>query len=331
MPVVYIDSLDVSVADSWVVPSNKTGTGNGEAKIYVGHRTTEEYKEFFGPTGFRLQCRLRRSDLLRFLDDMQVEYFYPTYPYRESLKMGELWLERRAAMERISDEFVYFTADDQTQIEGPRGYINSQDENYQILRTLPLPGTSIVKVVKLEDDGERIFEFRLMPYFDGFTYRSVEDRLRFEAEGETETRENDLVEGAPPTTVQRLVAARIGQDVFRKGVIKECEGVCAFTLVGDTGLLTAGHIKPWSKSDDLERLDPQNGLVFTPTYDRLFNNGLISFTDRRELLISPLVSRDTRTRLHIAENMEIDIPLLGSKNAQRRDYMEFHRQMEFRK
>ena len=49
----YIDALDVTIADSFVVPSNKVESGHGEAKLYVGHRTSDSYREFFGPTGFQ--------------------------------------------------------------------------------------------------------------------------------------------------------------------------------------------------------------------------------------------------------------------------------------
>jgi len=97
------------------------------------------------------------------------------------------------------------------------------------------------------------------------------------------------------------------------------------------GLLIAGHIKPWAKSDDSEKLDPKNGLVFTPTYDRLFNNGLISFTEQCALIISPLLSRETSTRLHIHPNMELDIPMHGQSNKPRQEYMEYHREFILRK
>ncbi len=329
MAVVYIDALDVSVADSWVVTSNKTGTGNGEAKIYVGQRPSKSYKTFFGPTGFRLRCRLRKSDLLRFLDEMKVEYWFPTYPYRDSAKLRELWVKRRKEIEDISGEFILFTADEQHQLEGPRGYINSDDENYQLLRMLPLPGSSLLKIVKIQEDEETIFEFRLMPDFDGSTRRSVEDEIIM-GDQEDELRKVSASIPPPATTIERIVKTRVGQQKFKTDVIKQCDGTCAFTLVRDEGLLIAGHIKPWSKSNDIEKLDPQNGLVFTPTYDRLFNNGLITFTDSRALLISPLLSRETATRLHIAPNMEIDIPLLGASNGKRREYMDFHRKYEFR-
>ena len=329
MAVVYLDALDVSIADSWVVPSNKTGTGNGEAKIYVGQRPSKTYKNFFGPTGFRLRCRFRQSDLLRFMDEMKVEYWYPTFPYRESEKLRELWVERRTEIENFGGEFIHFNADEQHQLEGPRGYINSEDDNYQLIRTLPLPGTSILKIVKLEENGETIFEFRLMPDFDGSTHRSVENEIIMGSQEDALRRANELIP-PPATTIERIVRTRVGQQKFKKGVMMQCDGTCAFTLVRDEGLLIAGHIRPWSKSDDIQKLDPQNGLVFTPTYDRLFNNGLITFTDSRALMISPLVSRETATRLHIAPNMEVDIPLLGASNAKRREYMDFHREYEFR-
>ena len=123
----------------------------------------------------------------------------------------------------------------------------------------------------------------------------------------------------------------MGQQQFKRQVLQECDSTCAFTLVRDPGLLIAGHIKPWSKSDDSEKLDPKNGLVFTPTYDRLFNNGLISFTEQCALIISPLLSRETSTRLHIHPNMELDIPMHGQANKPRQEYMEYHREFILRK
>ena len=51
-------------------------------------------------------------------------------------------------------------------------------------------------------------------------------------------------------------------------------------------LLTASHIKPWIKSDNNEKIDPKNGFIFSPTYDRLFDRGYITFTDKGILKIS---------------------------------------------
>lgn len=320
----------MTIADSFVVPSNKVESGHGEAKLYVGHRTSDSYREFFGPTGFQLRCRLRKSDLLRFLEEMRTEYFHPTFAYRDSAKLKNLWVERKRTVQELPSEEIEFFVEEQSHLKGPRGYVNSNSSYYELIRLLPLPNTSRLKIVKLEEDSSSVYEFKLMPDFDGYTSRPFESELEAELEAK-------LLEGMPTslvpqqTTVERIVKARVGQQQFKRQVLLECDSTCAFTLVRDPGLLIAGHIKPWAKSDDREKLDPKNGLVFTPTYDRLFNNGLISFTESCALIISPLLSRETATRLHIHPNMELDIPMHGSSNKLRREYMDYHREYILRK
>jgi hypothetical protein len=326
----YIDALDVTIADSFVVPSNKVESGHGEAKLYVGHRTSDNYREFFGPTGFQLRCRLRKSDLLRFLEEMRTEYFHPSFSYRDSDTLKNLWVERKRMVEELPTEEIEFFVEEQSHLKGQRGYVNSDSSYYEFIRVLPLPKTSRLKIVKLEEDSSSIYEFKLMPDFDGYTTRPFESEV--EAELEAQILESIPAPYVPQqTTVERIVKARVGQQQFKRQVLVECDSTCAFTLVRDPGLLIAGHIKPWAKSDDSEKLDPKNGLVFTPTYDRLFNNGLISFTEQCALIISPLLSRETSTRLHIHPNMELDIPMYGQANKPRREYMEYHREYILRK
>lgn len=326
----YVDALDVTIADSFVVPSNKVESGHGEAKLYVGHRTSDSYREFFGPTGYQLRCRLKKSDLLRFLEEMRTEYFHPSFSYRDSSKLKYLWAERKRLVEELTSEELEFLVQEQSHLMGPRGYVNSDSRYYEFLRLLPLPNTSRLKIVKLEEDSSSVYEFKLMPDFDGYTSRPFESEV--EAELEAQILEETPVVSIPQhTTVERIVKARVGQQLFKRQVLQDCDSTCAFTLVRDPGLLIAGHIKPWAKSDDREKLDPKNGLVFTPTYDRLFNNGLISFTENSALIISPLLSRETATRLHIHPNMELDIPMHGPANKPRREYMEYHREFILRK
>ena len=40
----------ITVADSWVMPKNKLGEGNGEAKLYISSR--DKMEAFFGEIGF---------------------------------------------------------------------------------------------------------------------------------------------------------------------------------------------------------------------------------------------------------------------------------------
>lgn len=55
----FFNVLDVkekiTIADSFVLRSNKIGTGNGEAKLYVGN-DSEELRSFFGKRPFVLTC-----------------------------------------------------------------------------------------------------------------------------------------------------------------------------------------------------------------------------------------------------------------------------------
>jgi putative restriction endonuclease len=327
----FLDSIDVTVADSWVVTDNKTGIGHGEAKIYVGQRTSSSYKDFFGSTGFRLRCRLRKSDLLRFMEEMRIEYWSPSYPYQSSERFREIWVERKSAITKLTEEEIWFSVEEQSHLETTRAYINNEDDdlNYLLLRTLALPNTSILKIVKIEEEDGLVFEFRLMPDFDGYTHRPIEHELQTLLE--IDSIQTAIQAYPPATTSARIVQVRVGQQKFKREVLKDCKNTCPFTYVNDSGLLIGSHIKPWRESNDVERLDPKNGLVFTPTYDRLFDNGLISFTDKQNLMISPLLGRETSTKLHIGQNMEIDIPILGTANKRRREYLDYHREFTFRR
>jgi predicted restriction endonuclease len=75
------------------------------------------------------------------------------------------------------------------------------------------------------------------------------------------------------------------QSELRNKSIKELKS-CPFTKINDERLLIVSHIKPWAFSDNKERLDLKNVLVFSPLFDKLFDRGLISFKDNKSLLIS---------------------------------------------
>ena len=122
------------------------------------------------------------------------------------------------------------------------------------------------------------------------------------------------------TEKNQIVKARIGQGVFRRSLIEDCP-FCPITLVDDVNLLIASHIKPWRSSNNIERLDCNNGLLLTPTFDKLFDKGFISFREDRTLIISPQISETNIARLLLTPNMELpNLPIGG-----REDYFEYHR------
>ena len=324
----YVDAIEVSVADSFVSRENKLGSGNGETRLYVGGRSTRS--DFFGEYGFKVFARLRKSELIRFLEEMKHEYKNPSLDYRGKKQLPNIWEERLTILMKLPNEeidfYVYDTQRNSQTSDERRIYIDSEDYAYHFLHELPLSGSARLSIVKYEELSKNVFEFKLIPDFDGYTRPPALVQIEREL---INVLKKKTVDPHAVTSVERLVIARIGQMDFRKSLLST-GAKCAFTGINDTSLLIAGHIKPWAVSNSEERLSAQNGLLFTPTYDRLFNNGYISFEDDRSLLVSPLLSKNTVSLLGLIEGAEIGIPLLGPSNKERRGYMKYHREKIFR-
>lgn len=129
------------------------------------------------------------------------------------------------------------------------------------------------------------------------------------------------------TEAERLVVERVGQNVFRAGLLEYWEGRCAVTGVAVTPLLRASHIKPWAAcATDAERLDVFNGLLLVPNLDAAFDCGLITVADDGAVLVSDELSQADRRLLGVDREMRVCRLDLGH-----RAYLAFHRERVFRK
>jgi len=124
-----------------------------------------------------------------------------------------------------------------------------------------------------------------------------------------------------PTDREALVLARKGQGIFRQRV-QTIETRCRITGVDRPEHLRASHCKPWRDSDNVERLDGENGLLLTPSIDHLFDRGFISFRDDGRLLVSPVAHGPSLERMGVAIDRELDV---GGFSAGQSKYLEFHR------
>ena len=95
------------------------------------------------------------------------------------------------------------------------------------------------------------------------------------------------------STTQTLISQRIGQDFFRRAVLANFEETCCITGIAEPRLLSASHIKPWSK-DAANRHNPANGLLLSATLDRAFDRGLITVDRNRRIHVS-LQLRESRS------------------------------------
>jgi len=130
-----------------------------------------------------------------------------------------------------------------------------------------------------------------------------------------------LDENIPDTQKALMVNTRIGQGRFRDDLISYWRG-CAITGYQNKSFLIASHIKPWSQSNNLERLDPFNGLLLLANIDKAFDLGYVSFSETGRILISDHL--DDYETLGLDKNMSV---LLTNKH---QDYLAFHRESRFK-
>lgn len=128
--------------------------------------------------------------------------------------------------------------------------------------------------------------------------RQIDDPLRDIAEAQAE------LELEPETVRRAIVLSRIGQGQFRERLLQYW-GSCAVTGVTVREALRASHIKPWSRSSNLERLHMYNGLLLTGTLDLLFDAGLISFNEVGQMLITPALSVKDQQALGLIPEMKL--------------------------
>jgi predicted restriction endonuclease len=117
----------------------------------------------------------------------------------------------------------------------------------------------------------------------------------------------------------QLVMARRGQGIFRANVGR-IEQHCRVTMTSDRIHLVASHIKPWSKSNDEEKLSGYNGLLLSPHIDHLFDRGYLSFEDSGELLVSRKLDPEVLEQWHVDGSTNV-----GAFNKEQRPFLEYHR------
>ena len=131
---------------------------------------------------------------------------------------------------------------------------------------------------------------------------------------------------ARSTEAERLVVQRVGQDIFRQGLLDYWEGRCAITGLSVPELLRASHIKPWAACEtDVERLDIYNGLLLAPHLDAAFDEGLITLSDSGEVIISPMLDENARGLLGLQIPISVRSGISGHRH-----YLEWHRTRLFR-
>ncbi len=154
-----------------------------------------------------------------------------------------------------------------------RFYITSfrKDIFYNEFRKIALPEITYISILKLKNaENKEIFYFKpyLNYFFDSRHHSAIITEKEKEIEEDKTIKEDDKKD---------IIYARKGQGKYRSSLIDEMSE-CLITRINDERMLIASHIKSWAvcENDD-ERIDKYNGLLLTPTYDRLFDQGYMIY------------------------------------------------------
>lgn len=314
--IVDVYDLSVTLPDSFVVNENKTCGGHGEAKLYMGSK--DHMRNFYTGSvhnvGFEADCFILKSDLLQYMTNLCHEYTHPSIVYRgqgTKKNIKDLWDKRVSEISALP-EVIRFRIKEQNQIGGNRGYVKSNGNpikgGYGIIRTVSLPFVSYLSVMKLQEaaTGNIIFYWKLFADFS----QMAEQQYWAKHYGKRK--------------IAKAGKKRDGQIKYRQDLFSQF-GHCPFSKIDDEKLLIASHIKPWAVCDEHEKVDPNNGFMLSPLYDKLFDKGYISFENNGQLKISNWLSAANKARIDF--NFDInDLKL----NPQRLLYLDYHRKNVFK-
>ena len=126
------------------------------------------------------------------------------------------------------------------------------------------------------------------------------------------------------TEREATVRQRIGQSLFRQGLMTLWGGRCAVTGLAVPELLRASHAKPWAVATDIERLDVFNGLLLAAHLDAAFDAGLITVQHDGVVLASTTLPADAAHLLGLTVLHRVDL------QPAHEPYMQWHRDHVFR-
>lgn len=121
------------------------------------------------------------------------------------------------------------------------------------------------------------------------------------------------------TQKTQIINSRRGQGVF-KAQVRQIERACRVTKVSNPRHLIASHIKPWSKSNDAEKISGYNGLLLAPHIDHLFDKGLISFENNGDLILSKQVDHAVLNQWAIDKAINV-----GTFRPEQKLFLDYHR------
>ena len=343
-----IDSIqNLRAEDSFIYNKNKLALydGSGEARKYVGSysgssgKRLSDFFEYYNwgntmvdgkrtyPIIQTNNCFFSKTNLLKYLYDSRVEYQKQEQVYHNDI--SQFYDKHLDSLNSLNFDIIFFSIYDVSDFKDNklnRGYIRSDDEIWDIWRKIVLPKISYLSILKLIPTQMNITHEKPMFYFRIF----LDYQFRSIVHPKLDSSNSDFLVSITEKKHQtRKNVGRQGADMYRKKVIEHMPQ-CPFTKITDEKLLIASHIKPYSvcikEGREDQAVDHLNGLTLTPTYDKLFDQGYITFKNNGDLICGTLLSAYTWERLNINPNAKNNLRIYPEN---RESYLDYHRRYVF--
>jgi len=337
-----IDSIqNLRAEDSFIHRSNKLKMfkGNGEARKYIGSYKGDKatiISDFFEFDDWgnidnryitiqRNNCFFSKTNLLKYLYDARIEYERQEQVYNNDISSN--YSNNFEVINSLQSQELFFSIINISDVNGKqeRAYIRSDDDIWGIWRKLILPKISYLSILKLlpvlnnKENRQPLYYFRI---FLDYNFRTIVHPKLVDGIS------NKVIELQTPKESRKSMS-RIGATEYRKKVLEHMPQ-CPFTKISDEKLLIASHIKPYNicikEGREDQANDYLNGLALTPTYDKLFDQGYITFEDNGDLICGTLLSKYTWEKLNINPNAKNKMRIFPEN---REEYLEFHRRNVF--
>ncbi|MBI6087291.1 HNH endonuclease [Clostridium perfringens] len=327
-----VDSLTVNLSDSFVSPNNKIGTGSGEARLYISSQNSTPLFTFSSTETISKKgktypactstCYLLKENLIDYLYSTHNYYLNPIENHNRNIL--SFYNERERLVNNLPDLLPFNIYMQNGELDSTRFYIGCIDDAWNIIRELSIPLYSQLNIYKLRNNSycdDIIYIFTLTFTAPNTPY----NRFQSEESLEINIKNDTNIDSTERTS---LIKARNGQGKFRSNVIRIMPR-CPFTDISDSFMLRASHIIPWSQCrNNHERLDGYNGLTLTPSYDVLFDKGLISFNNDGSLIISSKLNQQIITSLNLIDGQVYNI---NNSTGNRNLYLQYHRDNIFKR
>lgn len=154
-----------------------------------------------------------------------------------------------------------------------------------------------------------------------FQNKSIEEIVEFDLDNLPQGKERET-----------LIKVRVNQSFFRSTILSSYNQKCCITGLSIPDFLVASHIVPWKK-DEVNRLNPHNGLCLNSIHDKAFDRGFITVTPDFRIKISDYFKDYSKENavLDLFIKYENQSIILPDRFLPSQDFLDYHYQEIFRK